>query len=389
VSVVPYEVAVAYYLFNFTRKNAKKGLPLAQQAAELLNAKLWGIGNKTANRDLLASGDQVLVYVGAPERAFVGHARLGSNLHIWTPEEAGRYPEDWPDGVSLAETTIWEHPIALEAVWSQLPSAKTNPGAQFFGGVLRITEADFAGVLKEREGEGAKVATLTATPGQSDSGLHGSLADDLFAATENLGKFLAQGHETPPSEEATRALFINRYLEALGYKEFEDIDYGVPVVSGDFADYVLRVNGQRVICVEAKKLGSALGSQQAAQVVKYASVLGLRWAVVTDGRHLKLYDPRVPHVEPADRLVFELDLAGYKDREDFELRIYPNLALLSKGQMADGTGLERKAAEEAVRELLTSGDSSAVEALRDQLKEKKLIHMSTAELADIMGDILG
>jgi predicted type IV restriction endonuclease len=53
----------------------------------------------------------------------------------------------------------------------------------------------------------------------------------------------------------------------------------------------------------------------AAQVVKYASVLGLRWGIVTDGRYLKVYDPRIPNVKSEERLVFEVDLAGYSDRE--------------------------------------------------------------------------
>jgi predicted type IV restriction endonuclease len=87
----------------------------------------------------------------------------------------------------------------------------------------------------------------------------------------------------------------------------------VPVVGGDFADYVLRLSGQPALVLEAKKLGSPLGEKEAAQVVKYASVLGVRWGIVTDGQYIKVFDPRVPHVSPENRLVFEVDLAGYRD----------------------------------------------------------------------------
>jgi hypothetical protein len=69
---------VSHYLFNFSKKGAAKGRTLREQAAELLQVKLWGIGAKTPNRGSLAAGDQVLIYTGASEYAFIGHAELAS-----------------------------------------------------------------------------------------------------------------------------------------------------------------------------------------------------------------------------------------------------------------------------------------------------------------------
>jgi hypothetical protein len=57
------------------------------------------------------------------------------------------------------------------------------------------------------------------------------------------------------------------------------------------------------------------------------------------------------------RLVLSVDLADYKDREDFEARIYPELELIAKKELEAGGGLERRVAQEAVRELLTSNES--------------------------------
>jgi hypothetical protein len=33
------------------------------------------------------------------------------------------------------------------------------------------------------------------------------------------------------------------------------------------------------------------------------------------------------------RLIFEVDVAGYRDREDFEVRLYPDIHLLSKASL--------------------------------------------------------
>ena len=90
------------------------------------------------------------------------------------------------------------------------------------------------------------------------------------------------------SEYDTRAEFIDKYLEALGYTELGDIQRGSPVDSGNFPDYVLQVNGKAAIAIEAKKLGTPLAAKEAGQVVAYCSNLGVRWGAVTDGRYFKL-----------------------------------------------------------------------------------------------------
>jgi predicted type IV restriction endonuclease len=377
---------VAYYLFNYTRKGADKSRSLREQAAQLLDARLWGIGDKTQHRNSLAAGDRIVAYVGAPERSFIGHATLASGVHTWTSDEARRYPGAWSAGVAFSDATVWQNPVALASVWRDLPSSESNPAAHFFGGVVRIKEADFERLLAEREAKPLQRATTpdaTSAPTSRDKPV-----DRLYAVTERLRAFLSAASRPSLTEEATRAHFIDKYLTALGYTDFADIEYGVRVESGDLADYVLLAQGRPAVVVEAKRLGAPLGAKEAAQVVKYASVLGVRWGVLTDGRFLKLYDPRVPDVTPENRLVFELDLAGYQDREDFEVRIFDaDLALLSREAIAGG-GLERRAAKEALRELLTDVSSAAVRALQSELRNKKLIQLGIAELTDLLAELL-
>jgi predicted type IV restriction endonuclease len=118
-----------------------------------------------------------------------------------------------------------------------------------------------------------------------------------------LKRLLAEGGESRLSEYDTRAFFIDKYLEALGYSEIDDVQRGSPVESGNFPDYVLRVGGGPAIAIEAKKLGAQLGAKEAAQVVQYCSTLGVRWGAVTDGRFIKVYDAPVLGVPPDERVV--------------------------------------------------------------------------------------
>src|SRR5438093_1742520 len=120
---------MAYYLFNFVKKGAAKGKTLREQAAELLQIKMWGIGSKTPNRLSLAPGDRVLIYVGAPEYEFIGHAELGSATHEWTPQEAAQYPGSFEGGVVFSQAQVWDHPVQMKSVLPQLALKETNPGA--------------------------------------------------------------------------------------------------------------------------------------------------------------------------------------------------------------------------------------------------------------------
>jgi hypothetical protein len=396
---------MGYYLFNFSKKGAAKGLTLREQAAELLAVKLWGIGAKTPNRGSLAAGDRVLIYTGAPEYTFIGHAELGSATHEWEPHEAARYPGSFEGGVAFLTAEAWQHPVPMKTVLSQLELSATNPSAHFFSGVVRITQRDYETVVAAGTGGAPPPAQVepsqppakpapapspaqptapsvapTSDGGPIDVGLLFKTAEKLAKAGKLAGNL---------SEYDTRAEFIDKYLEALGYTELGDIQRGSPVDSGNFPDYVLRVNGQSAIAIEAKKLGAPLAAKEAGQVVAYCSNLGVRWGAVTDGRFFKLYDAPMLGVSPEERLVLSVDLADFKDREDFEARIYPELELIAKTELESGAGLERRVALEAVRELLTSSGSKAVKTLRKELDETRRIRLTAGELSELVSELLG
>ena len=137
---------MAHYLFNFVKENAAKGPALVEQAAGFLRVRMWGIDADEPHRNALASGDLILIYLGAPEREFIGRAELASAAHDWTPFEAQVYPGDSPGGVLLAQVEEWDPPVPMDTVLSQIDPAE-NAKADFQADVVRITAHEYETAL--------------------------------------------------------------------------------------------------------------------------------------------------------------------------------------------------------------------------------------------------
>ena len=137
---------MAHYLFNVMSADAATGTALREQTAGFLRARMWGIDADERHRDSLAPGDLVLLYLGAPDRQFIGRAELASAVHDWTPSEARVYPGDSPGGVLLAEVEEWDPPVPMKTVLAQIDPAD-NAKADFEAGVVRITAGEYETAL--------------------------------------------------------------------------------------------------------------------------------------------------------------------------------------------------------------------------------------------------
>ena len=137
---------MAHYLFNFAKGDAAKGLALREFADELLRVRMWGVNADEPHRNALAPGDLTLIYLGAPEREFIGLAELASAVRDWAPSEAQVYPGDSASGVLLAQVEEWDPPVPMSAVLSQIDPAN-NAKADFQVGVVRITADEYQTAL--------------------------------------------------------------------------------------------------------------------------------------------------------------------------------------------------------------------------------------------------
>ena len=132
---------MAYFLFNVVAEDARAPSP-REQAAELLRIRMWGVDLAEAHRSALGPGDQALIYLGAPEREFIGRAELASAARDWTLSEAQVYPSESTGGVVLAEVEEWDPPVPMRSVLSRIePPEKAR--ADFHAGVVRITANEY------------------------------------------------------------------------------------------------------------------------------------------------------------------------------------------------------------------------------------------------------
>ena len=140
-----YAPGVAHYILNFVKGDAANESPPREQAARFMRVRMWGVDVHERHRDALAAGDLVIIYLGAPEREFIGRAELASAAHDWTPAEGAAYPGDSVGGVLLARVEEWDPPVPMSAVLSRINSAEAK--ADFETGVVLITGNEYESAL--------------------------------------------------------------------------------------------------------------------------------------------------------------------------------------------------------------------------------------------------
>jgi len=128
----------------------------------------------------------------------------------------------------------------------------------------------------------------------------------LRSAIKKYSKHLVELVERDANEADTRILVTEILCGGLGYDRFNDLGTEY-LVKGDFADYLLRVDGDRVCFVEVKRCSTKLGTRHLKQVENYALHDGVEWIILTNGAKWQLH-----HLEPGlpidVALIREVDL---------------------------------------------------------------------------------
>jgi len=169
------------------------------------------------------------------------------------------------------------------------------------------------------------------------------------------------------SEADTRAHFIDPILGILGYRAVGDIRREVPVpATKEYLDYELRVAGKPQVIVEAKALRQPIIDQHAAQCVQYASVLGVRWCLITNGITWVVYNAHA-RGPLADKKVAVVHLDG---DEQATTEAWSVLSLFSRDALALAAPLTRLLTECVVADELKRPDSPAIAALRRAVKNR-------------------
>jgi hypothetical protein len=147
---------MAYFLFNVSKPVSAEMAAAREQVAVRMRMKLWPVDVDETHRDRLRTGDLVLLYLGEPDRKFVGRVRLGSAVRRWTSSEARALPGDSPSGVTLLEVEAWDHGVRLRDAVRRIDPAGTNPYVQanaragFRNKVVQISAGEYEAVVALR-----------------------------------------------------------------------------------------------------------------------------------------------------------------------------------------------------------------------------------------------
>ena len=114
--------------------------------------------------------------------------------------------------------------------------------------------------------------------------------------------------------ESNTRLLINQMLQDIfGYNL--DCIKTEQKIEGRKADYVLSVDGNDVMVIEAKRIGMQLREGQIFQATSYGAYSGIKWAVLTNGMVWQLY-----HISTGEKietdLIFTVDLMDGLSEEE-------------------------------------------------------------------------
>jgi Restriction Enzyme Adenine Methylase Associated/Type I restriction enzyme R protein N terminus (HSDR_N) len=160
-----------------------------------------------------------------------------------------------------------------------------------------------------------------------------SLAEAAAKVRSRIDSLRERGESI--GEQDTKATLIEPVLAALGWnlEELDDVRREFRRKPQDNpVDYALFVLRQPRLFVEAKPLGTNLDRKSAAQVLGYASMVGVSWCLVTNGDEYRLYNSHA--AVDVDEKLFRVVKISDLDHEDYCL---DTLSLLLKEAIGETT----------------------------------------------------
>lgn len=125
----------------------------------------------------------------------------------------------------------------------------------------------------------------------------------VLAELENLDLSLIEmGKEG--NEENVKNMIVVPFLEVLGWKKLENMDFEHHVLRNKRADIALfldKKNGMPDVVVETKRLHAELDNH-VTQALLYAFDKGIEWVVLTNGDEIRIYKSFIPKTTESERL---------------------------------------------------------------------------------------
>ena len=147
----------------------------------------------------------------------------------------------------------------------------------------------------------------------------------LAAGIKKFQPILALQQSRDVNEADTSVLVTEILSELFGYDKFTEIT-SEHEVHNAYCDKAVRVDGQVMLLVEVKAIGSELKDLQVRQATDYAAKEGVDWVVLTNAAHWRVY--KMLFGKPVDfELVYEFNFADLSARSEQDVE---RLSLLTR-----------------------------------------------------------
>lgn len=162
---------MAHYIAYATESGTSLPQKTKEQVISMLTSGLWGVPTSAQLKSKLLPGDGLIVAVGSPHREFVGDAVLGSRYRAFSTDEITAMPDglEFEHGLTLSRVRVWSRAVPIEAVWSRVMAAATNPDALFLGAITTVRSPDAAIIVAEGVHGGDQAFVQTDAAAAEDS----------------------------------------------------------------------------------------------------------------------------------------------------------------------------------------------------------------------------
>ena len=112
---------------------------------------------------------------------------------------------------------------------------------------------------------------------------------DLMEQLRTIADRASEQGDLLATEEATKNALVMPFINALGYNVFDPTEVvpeytaDVGIKKGEKVDYVILRDGQPVILIECKTIGTNLDGTVMSQLFRYFTATDARFGVITDG----------------------------------------------------------------------------------------------------------
>jgi predicted type IV restriction endonuclease len=186
--------------------------------------------------------------------------------------------------------------------------------------------------------------------------------------------------------EADTRLYITDFMErVLGYDKYTNLtaEYAV---SGDWADYGVKIDGNLIAFIEAKRIGQKLSDKHLKQVQTYAVNEGVDWLILTNARQWQVYHLKAEGLPIQTDLVIDIDLIESSTKEIESALFYLHLVAMKKKVIVEVWKRVEATSEPKVLKALLS--TSVIKEIRLVLAKQTGCKVTDAEVLDAVKGLL-